>query len=359
MISIVFPLILAEIGIRIYLPNTKTLPKVPTQWVIVPEQVWTERHPILGWYHEKNKHALLKRGDLEVEINTNSQGFRGIREYQLEKPPGTVRVVTLGDSFAFGWGVQDRETFSAKLESGYQNLEVLNLGVAGYGVDQLLLMFRTIGKSFRPDYVFITVFPEDFWRATRAFTDAGYGKPYFQLVHRKELILKNVPVREPAKMDYRQFPDIIVYGPVERTLMHSALYRYLKKKALRLARDLGWIDPDLTEEWRLGEAMLRDLVREIREVGARPLLIVIPPGQWMTITKPTSIQKSILRFGKRLNVDVLYVTPLLIEAVKSSRQFDFYIEGDEHWTAKGHSLAADLLAKYLEEQNSMLRRNVA
>ena len=73
-------------------------------------------------------------------------------------------------------------------------------------------------------------------------------------------------------MDYKQFPEIIVYGPVERTLRHSALYRYLKKKVLRLARDLGWIDPDLTEEWRLGEAILKELVREIREIGAQRIL---------------------------------------------------------------------------------------
>lgn len=354
--SVVIALVIVEIAVRVWLPEKAVIHELPTSWVIIPEQVWTERHPILGWYHEKNKQALLKRGDLQVEIGTNSQGFRGSREYQLEKSQGTVRVVTLGDSFAFGWGVRDNETFCAQLESRYENLEVLNLGVAGYGVDQIFLAFRTIAKSFRPDYVFITVYPDDFWRSTRAFTDAGYGKPYFQLALGGELILRNVPVQEPVKMDYRQFPEIIVYGPFERALMHSALYRYLKKRSLRLARDWGWIDPDITEEWRLGESILKELIREVREMGAEPLVAIIPPQLWMWNTKPTSIQKSILRFGKRENVDAIDLTPIFVKAAQGSNLFEFYIQDDDHWTTKGHSLAADVLGEYLERHRSDLKK---
>ena len=356
LISIIFALIIMEVAIRAWIPDKTVIQKPPTSWVIIPEQVWTERHPILGWYHEKNKQATLKKGSLQVEINTNSEGFRGVREYQKKKPSSTIRIVSLGDSFTFGWGVRDTETYNAQLESRYENLEVLNLGVAGYGVDQFLVAFRTIGKLFHPDYVFIALFPEDFWRSTRAFTDAGYGKPYFQLIRGKELVLRNVPVREPAQINYEQFPEVVTRGIAEKILMHSALYRYIKKKTLRLARDLGWIDPDLTEEWKLGGAILKQLVQEVKEIGAQPLIIIIPPAQWMKNTKPTSIQKSILRFGKRKKVDVIDLVPTFIRAVQTSGPFDFYIKDDDHWTAQGHSLTADVLAQYLEEHRSDLKK---
>ncbi len=346
--SILLILVVMELIIRLFNPIQNKLQNPPGgKWAILPEQVWTEPHPTLGWYHQKQKKAILRKDPMEVEVNTNSEGFRGIREYQKQKPTTVRRILSLGDSFVFGWGVKDTETFSAQLEAGNSNLEVINLGVAGYGIDQIMLSFRTIGKQFNPDYVLIGAFPEDFWRATRAYTDAGYGKPFFKLQKGNHLFLNNVPVKSPETLNYVQFPEIVEYSLLERLFLNSVIYRYLKWKTLRLARDLGWIDPDLSEEWRLSQAILKELVSEVRTMGAEPIILIIPPKIWMKDTKPTSVEKSIERFGKRENISVINTTPYLIDAVKKSNVSNFYIQNDEHWTAKAHQLVAELLTQHL------------
>lgn len=318
------------------------------KWVIPQEQVWTDPHPILGWYNQKGKAAILKNTDVYVQVNTNSHGFRGRREYQTQKPISKIRILCLGDSYVFGWGVRDEETFCAQLESGVKNLEAINLAAAGYGVDQFFLSYRVIGKNFHPDFVLIGLYPEDFWRASRSYTDTGYGKPYFTLTMEGHLVLHNVPVKGPAELEYRQFPDLIEHEWWESMLLHSSIYRYLKHKTLRLARDLGWVDPDLTEEWLLGRIILKELIREARQNGSRPVILLIPPVSWMTNAKLTSPQKSIRRFANRENVPLVDLTPYLIEAATKSSITDFYYKDDKHWTAQAHKLAADVLIAQLD-----------
>jgi len=51
-----------------------------------------------------------------VPVEISSQGFRD-REYPLEKPPGTVRVLMLGDSTTLGWGQRLEESTPKVLEA--------------------------------------------------------------------------------------------------------------------------------------------------------------------------------------------------------------------------------------------------
>lgn len=295
--SIVVAFVVFEMGLRLFgEAEAKPLPEEPrSAWALAPEQVWTEYHPALGWYHQKNKKAVLQKKGFEVEIHTNSQGFRGLKEYGSQKPPDITRAIVLGDSFSFGWGVRDEEAWTAQLELKSSRLEMINLCVPGYGVDQMLMAFRTLGKGWQADYVFVTVFPEDFWRSTRSFADTGHAKPYFTLSAKKELVLHNVPVPPPRTLRTNQFPPLIEQGPIERLMMHSMIYRKLKKPLLKLGSNLGWVDPDLTEEWRVGQAILRQLFQEIRETGA---------------------------------------------------------EEDHHWTAQGHVLVAEVIGSYLQVQRN-------
>jgi len=91
----------------------------------------------------------------------NSGGFRG-REYSVEKPEEVYRIVVLGDSFTFGLGLNDNETFSYHLEqllnekniSG-KRFEVLNFGVSGYNTVQEVAMLKMKALKYLPDMVII------------------------------------------------------------------------------------------------------------------------------------------------------------------------------------------------------------
>ena len=99
-------------------------------------------------------------GRSEVPIRTNSLGLRS-PEVEHDKPAGTTRILVLGDSVAFGWGVRGEDTFASQLASLLatvypdQRFEVINAGVSGYGTWQELQWLKQTGVDLQPDVVIV------------------------------------------------------------------------------------------------------------------------------------------------------------------------------------------------------------
>ena len=97
---------------------------------------------------------------LGVPVAINSLGMRD-RERSSAKRPGALRIVGLGDSLMFGWGVRQEETFLALLEkelserSSKQSVEVWNLAVPGYNSVQEVATFAAKADMIQPDLVII------------------------------------------------------------------------------------------------------------------------------------------------------------------------------------------------------------
>jgi lysophospholipase L1-like esterase len=92
-------------------------------------------------------------------MHTSSQGYR-TKPFEPKPAPGTRRVVALGDSSTFGWGVGDSEAYPARLEQalnrregGQARWEVLNLGVPGYSTFQGRVMLEREALPLAPDVV--------------------------------------------------------------------------------------------------------------------------------------------------------------------------------------------------------------
>lgn len=74
-------------------------------------------------------------------------------EHSLPKPPGTYRILALGDSFTFGWGVQARDTWWARLGRLMAHrmspvpVEMINLGVYFYTFDQQVQRLQELGLA--------------------------------------------------------------------------------------------------------------------------------------------------------------------------------------------------------------------
>jgi len=323
----------------------RDLPRIG--WVNVPENVWVEHHPVLGWYAQKNKAAILESAHFpQVIVHTNSSGFRGSRDYSLRKPADVIRIAALGDSFVFGFGVRDEDAFPALLESSERRREVMNLGVPGYGIDQICLSYREIAKNYQPDIVLVGIFPDDFWRATRAFADSGHAKPYFSVGNFGQLTLRNVPVPPPFTLSRGQFPPVIEQNKVQKLLNKSVLYRLARKPFMRLLRNMRLIDPDTSEEWILGRTILSELIQDIRKDQSLPVLVLIPPKEWAQSGRKTSLEKSILRFVEREGVDLINLHPVFVDAVARDGLETYYIKNDWHWTPKGHAFAARAIEDY-------------
>jgi hypothetical protein len=107
--------------------------------------------------------------DNGVVMTINAWGMRaGIKPVPLKKGPDTYRILMLGDSFTFGIGVRDHETFSEVLHKRLNDAstdgtryEVLNAGVQGYNTRDEVLAFEHQWMQLDPDLVLITFYLND------------------------------------------------------------------------------------------------------------------------------------------------------------------------------------------------------
>lgn len=106
----------------------------------------------------------------------NNLGFRG-PDVSIEKAEGTFRVLALGDSVAFGYGVPARRTFVSQLEillnaqNPGRKFEGLNSGVSGYNTIQELALLNEVGLSLSPDLVVLGYCPNDILVTPIVFRD--------------------------------------------------------------------------------------------------------------------------------------------------------------------------------------------
>ncbi|MGQ0811537.1 MAG: SGNH/GDSL hydrolase family protein [Nitrospiraceae bacterium] len=125
----------------------------------------------VAWYQPSDVfgHQLVPNfegfGPLDLPVKINSHGFRD-EEHAWEKERDTLRILGLGDSFTFGWGVSHKETFLKQLEplvhhaTGRQ-AETISAGVPGWGLNQYYLYLKTIGVKYSPDVVVLAYFTDD------------------------------------------------------------------------------------------------------------------------------------------------------------------------------------------------------
>ncbi len=99
---------------------------------------------------------------------TNRYGMRQDLEVSLPKPEGVSRVVGLGDSHMFGWGVGQSETYLARLQQllagapGGRKVEVLNCAAPGYNTATEVAVFEHKCAAFEPDLVVLHFVGNDF-----------------------------------------------------------------------------------------------------------------------------------------------------------------------------------------------------
>ncbi len=150
--------------------------------------------PRLGWRNIPGWEATTNGKKLTI----NSRGLRD-REYALAKPAGVRRVLVLGDSYTWGYGVANDEIYTEVLERSLaargQVVQVINSGVSGWGTDQEYLFLEAEGMAYQPDVVVLALFLINDPENNANSVQYGLSKPLFSDL---KLTLANVPVPRPG-----------------------------------------------------------------------------------------------------------------------------------------------------------------
>ncbi len=318
--------LLTEIGARLFVPSWAPRTKERALF-------WTydER---LGWAHVPNQRGRFTQLSFSVEVANNSRGLRD-DEYPLERTD-RKRMLVLGDSFTWGFGVEHEERFSEVLESSHPDWEIINAGVSSYGTDQQFLYFKDSGKEYDPDLVLLLFVPNDLTDNV-SIHHSSHNKPRF-VFDGDGLILENVPVPKAslAWRISRYLGGRSYLG--SRLLIASHFYRFGSAKP-------GPPDDELVVGGQ-GRAVQYEVTRRL--VGALDDLCHEQGSQLVLVSIPMGMEEVSLLRNEANARDIPYLS--LNDFFRPINE-KVTLRYNGHWSARGHELAAEAIEAFLVESN--------
>lgn len=281
---------------------------------------------VLGWAHRPGETSRMVHVDFEIDVAINSMGLRDT-EYGAEPAPGKRRVIVLGDSFGWGFGVEREQIFCELIEAERDDLEVVNASVSGYGTDQQSLWFEHAGRKLHPDVVLLLFYENDFENNARGF-QYYHHKPRFDLNELGVLELLGTPVPEPTLAE-RAHAYLLGH-----TYLLARIYALMGPG--RLPEDIAdaqraQAEDRLSRSGEVTRLLMARIAAHAAEAGAEFIVASVPMHAAYRAALSEMVEAA---GGKYVPLDEAF------EGVDEPTTF----EHDGHWNARGHALAARHLA---------------
>jgi lysophospholipase L1-like esterase len=285
---------------------------------------------------------LPASGDVGYAINAD--GFRD-RRYRRPKPAGVYRIIVIGDSIAFGYGVEEADTFPKVLEARLAMLnpsltvEVMNLGVGGYNPYTEAALLADVGIAYEPDLVLVQFCVNDLY------------DPTFHFDQQTRLHLGTLPdAAFPNPARRRQPPSALTATAV--ALCHRSRLCTLADETLLawhsvhrdLAAERAVLRPhdgdESAPEWSWLSARYSEMARTAATHRAHFAIIIFPFQTQVTGTATAAIQQRIAALGRKAGWATIDLLPAFHEAANDP--VPLFLDA-WHPTARGHRVAADAI----------------
>ena len=288
---------------------------------------------ILGWAHEPGQEGIFETPEFRTTVRINERGLRD-RGHSYERHDDNQRILVLGDSFAWGYGVEESERFSQLLEEAL-GVEVINAGVSGYSTDQELLWYRSEGIKYETDLVILVFAGNDVGDNDRELVSTIYYKPKF-ILKRGQLVPTGYPVPKTSPQ------GIFIYSLSQRSaLAYFLIQRYFdlltlygNSKANSEQANSPASGPSAEKEPFALTIALIDEMKNVAESRKAKFMIVTTDRWWNHPSEETY----------RDFIDTLQTEGFLVLDVESVPGFDpeeMLIPNDGHWNQSGHEFVAE------------------
>ena len=310
-----------------------------------PERaIFWKYHPLLGWHHDPGQHGIFESSEFRIKVCINQKGLRD-RDYSYERTPGKKRILVLGDSFVWGFGVEQNQIFTEQLENLLTNVEVINAGVSGYSTDQELLWFKSEGVKYSPDLVILVVSGIDDSMNHLELVYVIYYKPRFTFGENGQLELQNVPVPQASAFmrslywgcRYSSLVNFLIQNV--RPAILQALYGQGSFETKKLET---FKERDPSEQFTLTLALIDEIRRTSETVNAQLMIVTNSIFWWPH--QPGATYEELVR---ALRDNYPYVLDIEASTGYSSEQMT--IPHDGHWNQDGHRFVAEQILKFIEE----------
>lgn len=360
-------LIFLEISLRLFYPQNLNPSFLPTTNL----GTFSEYNSILGWKLKPNAEGYLFSGEFKTYVKNNAQGLRMSRNVLQQK--SKYRIAFLGDSFMWGFGVEESERISENLERQLKNVEVLNFGVSGYGSDQEYLQLNNTVLKFQPNMVVLEFYANDLEDAGNNMR-YGYQKPLFKLKN-NILELTNVPVPKREEWEDKTYSTLTKINLYLSHKSHAFVFfkpllreinEIISHKRLPEVDTISVIRKNYSEDYQqykqLNDKLYCEMSNILRQRNITFVVVNFPPKGY--------ISQKLLKNGLKKykisedDIDLNKISKMLSNLSQNCKFYfvdiypyfrdykdkeKLYFKIDAHWSKEGHKYASEILFKKLKE----------
>ncbi len=353
--GVIFALLMLEILLRLmpgFLPPNLQLALRVRDTVAQRSHLFYQ-DPELGRVLKPDMDAeVAMQGDYIFHVQTSDLGLGGpgFRDHDVQAP---AYAVAIGDSFTYGLGVEEPETWVARLQASLGK-EVANLGQPGIGPVREARIYQKYGRPLQPQVVLWMVVTNDL---EDAMVFNGFGRPGQE----PDLLDKVFDALRP----WSRLALILEFSMGRGPFAWAEGYEIRQMDGEPFFFQPGFIacnidldDPYIEKGWWISRNALAEAAASAHQDGSRFVLILAPPRERVYIhlltddpeNAPYNTDALFARYkalGDELGFEVLDLTGPFVEAAKSGEAL--YFPRDGHWNAAGHALVARELADYLSK----------
>ena len=298
-----------------------------------------EYDEVVGRRGKPNFAGRFRTLNFDVVVVQDENGFRQQEYMQCVAKSGS-RAYAFGDSFTWGWGVEQGEVFTDVMSQQLTDYEVMNFGVAGTGTVQQYTIFEQYVKDrLQPgETVLLTFCGNDF---TDNIDESLRGEVRDGRVE----IVQPEPRRSKSAMKrwlkQHSYLFNLAAFQVDRMKQERRQRRGAQRVADQQKIGIGRKERDIpadSPEVIVTSHFLKQFRNDCRDRGAKFVVVAIADDP---------VLKDVV---DRLDIDLIELVPHFLAELNSGRIQRHTIANDGHWNADGHRIAGNVLAEYLRHR---------